>query len=338
MIKITAGTKQDKLFEALRATFKGVDSIYCFLPLSKDGDVIMVAKDDLKDYNGNFFYQGDYSYLKMAAWIEYVSYAILEEVLTSKATLKKDAKMLSIPLLMFKDLNGFANDGYLTPDSGCTLEKTAGGELKFSTSYFGGGLKYYKNVAAEYETNKEISIEKLESPRRGYIVKAVETLKALYEGKEYAKEFTRECSFPLEEAPLSKEKEVYVIAADAESKKGVSRFKLSREGIVKKLATHSYTDEETVSMGFSLSADERRYEEDFKTTKFTRYEWGEELPVLTNDLPQEVLDNAEWARLQATINLEIGGGIDAYMANWEAGQWESAKKKAEEYAEKIRAN
>ena len=334
MEKITSGMSMDKVFEVMRKVFKGVYKVVVALPTTNDGDVFIVAEELVKalpkyygkacGWNAQF---ASYEKLAIAGWFKNVTFIfslLLEGV--------EGLKGVSMPLALYNKLNG------------TTIEV----KEKIAVNHTADALGFYYNAFNEklnaahilkerdgvrFESNK--TLKSFEEYETGFRVSYLKKNAAEYCGKHYEGDLYDTFEFfELSEKDTPKEitKKVEIIIPDSTAKAGEALYILGLDGIMtKRLINKKREVTETESVGFSLSADERRYEEDFRTSTYTIYEHGDKAEIAEEELPEAVKSNSDWIALKNYLQLKETGEFDRLVLKAKEEARKEAKEKAEEF-------
>ena len=334
MEKITSGMSIDKVFEIMRKVFKGVYAIVIALPSDNGGDVFIIARDQqiktLPEYQklrGRERYSDSRSGCStMAGWIE--SYEFVFQ--SSLAINFESFKGVSIPLALYNQINKQDISIYNT----VSVDRY---ELRFNTKAFSGDLVFEKKFNKEDGVifKPEKKLLGIDEKEDSFIVQYSFQNIAEYCGKDYIGDLLKDSKyfgFSEENIPKEITKKVEIIIPDSTAKAGEALYILGLDGIMtKRLINKKREVTETVSAGFSLSADERRYEEDFRTSTYTIYEHGDKAEIAEEELPEAVKSNSDWIALKNYLQLKETGEFDRLVLKAKEEARKEAKEKAEEF-------
>ena len=338
MEKITSNMKLDKVFEIMRKVFKGVYAVLIALPSTSEGDVFIVAYDkeikslpEYQDLRGRDKYsdarQGCYV---MAGWIESFEFVFQKALLIDYESFKG----VSLPLALYNQINNCSIDIYDT----IGVDRY---ELRFETKAFGGDLLFEKKLCEEdgaiFRNEKKL-LETMEKEDLFEVEYSSQTI-VEYNGETYTGRLFRDSNyfeFSSENAPKEITKMVEVIVPDSTSKAGEALYILDLNGVMtKRLVDTKREVTETESAGFSLSADERRYEEDFHTSTYTVRKYDDAIEITEDELPEAVKNNDDWIALKNYLKLKESGEFERLVLEAKETARKEAKAKAEEFVKTL---
>ena len=335
MEKITGIMKLDKVFEIMRKAFKGVYAATIALPSNTNGDIFIIVRDQqiktLPEYQklrGRERYSDSRSGCStMAGWIE--SYEFVFQ--SSLAINFESLKGVSMPLALYNQINKQDISIYNT----VSVDRY---ELRFNTKAFSGDLLFEKKFCKEDGVifKPEKKLLGIDEKEDSFIVQYSFQNIAEYCGKDYIGDLLKDSKyfgFSEENIPKEIAKMVEVIIPDSTAKAGEALYVLDPvDGIMtKRLVNKKREVTETESVGFSLSVDERRYEEDFRTSTYTIYEYGDKAEIVEEELPEAVKSNSDWIVLKNYLQLKETGEFDRLVLKAKEEARKEAKEKAEEF-------